>query len=148
MDDTALNALMEAKTIAVVGLDSRVDRPAYRIASYLKAAGYRVIPVHRGQFAADEVLGERAYRSLRDIPEHVDLVDVFVRPEFTDTIIDDAIAMQAGCVWLQLGIRNQGGIERARAAGLAAEHNHCTMVEHRAALPRRQGPGELDEAAS
>jgi predicted CoA-binding protein len=138
---------MEATTIAVVGLDSRVDRPAYRIASYLQRAGYRIIPVHRGQFAADEVLGERAYQSLRDIPEHVDLVDVFVRPELTDPIIDDAIAIGAGGVWLQLGIRNQAGIERARAAGLAAAHNHCAMVEHRDALPRWQEPGALDNAA-
>ncbi len=130
MDD-ALKALMEAKTIAVVGLDSRVDRPAYRIASYLQSVGYRIIPVHRGQFPADEILGERAYRTLRDIPEKVDLVDVFVRPEFTDPIIDDAIAIGAGAVWLQLGIRNQEGIERARAAGLVATHNRCTMVEHR-----------------
>lgn len=133
MDDTALEALMAAKTIAVVGLDSRVDRPAYRIASYLQNAGYRIIPVHRGQFAADEVLGERAYRSLRDIPEPVDLVDVFVRPDFTDPIIDDAIAIGASVVWLQLGIRNQDGVERARAAGLVATHNRCTMVAHREA---------------
>lgn len=136
MDD-ALKALMEAKTIAVVGLDSRVDRPAYRIASYLQRAGYRIIPVHRGQFPADEVLGERAYRGLRDIPGPVDLVDVFVRPEFTDPIIDDAIAIGAKAVWLQLGIRNQAGIERARAAGLIATHNRCTMVEHREQVQRR-----------
>lgn len=131
MDDTALEALMAAKTIAVVGLDSRVDRPAYRIASYLQNAGYRIIPVHRGQFPADEVLGERAYQSLRDIPDPVDLVDIFVRPEFTDAIINDAIAIRAGGVWLQLGIRNQAGVERARAAGLVATHNRCTMVSHR-----------------
>ncbi|MGE5594945.1 MAG: CoA-binding protein [Hyphomicrobiales bacterium] len=130
MDD-ALRALRDAKTIAVVGLDSRTYRPAYSIAAYLQDAGYRIIPVHRGQFPADEVLGERAYASLRDIPEHVDLVDVFVRAENTDPVIDDAIAIGADAVWLQLGIRNQAGIERARAAGLVATHNRCTMVEHR-----------------
>jgi len=131
VDNTAIDALMTAKTIAVVGLDSRMDRPAYRIAKYLQDAGYRIVPVHRGQFPADEVLGERAYRSLRDIPHPVDVVDVFVRPEFTDPIIDDAIVIGAGAVWLQLGIRNQAGIDRARSAGLAAIHNRCTMVTHR-----------------
>lgn len=130
MDD-AVRALLGAKTVAVVGLDSRTFRPAYRIARYLQEAGYRVIPVHRGQFPADQVLGERAYGCLREIPEHVDLVDVFVRSEHTDPVIDDAIAIGAGAVWLQSGIMNSAGIERARAAGLVATQDRCTMVEHR-----------------
>jgi predicted CoA-binding protein len=127
--DPALDALMNAKTIAVVGLDARTFRPAYRIASYLQAAGYRIIPVTLGQ-PGDIVLGERAYASLRDVPEKVDLVDVFVRSENTGPIIDDAIAVGAPAVWLQSGIYNTEGIERARAAGLVATHDRCTMVEH------------------
>lgn len=129
--ERAFLALMEAKTIAVVGLDSRTDRVAYRIATYLQGAGYRVIPVHRGRFPADEVLGANAYESLRDIDQHVDLVDVFVRSGETGPVIDDAIAIGAGAVWLQQGIINAAGLERARAAGLAAIQDACAMVEHR-----------------
>jgi predicted CoA-binding protein len=133
--DAAHQALKDAKTIAVVGLDSRTNRTAYAIASYLQEQGYKIIPVHRGNFPADEVLGEKAYESLRDVPGHIDLVDVFVRSEQTEPVIEDAIAVHAGCVWLQVGIRNNDGLERARAAGIAATQDICTMVEHRS-LPR------------
>ena len=129
MDD-ALKALLEAKTIAVVGLDDRESRTAYQIASYLQSAGYRIIPVPLQQWA-DEVLGEKSYRRVQDIPEHVDLVDVFVRSEHTDPVIDDAIAAKAGAVWLQQGIVNAPGLARAHAAGLVTTEDRCTMVEHR-----------------
>lgn len=129
--DEALNLLLKAKTIAVVGLDTRKERTAYRIADYLQQAGYRIIPVPVQQ-PADEVLGEKAYSSLRDIPEHVDLVDVFVRSEYTGSIIEDAIAIKAGGVWLQQGITNDEGLAKAGAAGLATTQDRCTMVEHRA----------------
>ncbi len=133
MDD-AVSLLKDAKTIAVVGLDSRTDRVAYRIASYLKQQGYRVIPVHRDQFPAEEVLGEKAYSSLRDVPDPIDLVDVFVRSEQTGPIIDDAIAAGAKGVWLQVGITNNEGLERARQAGLVTAQNQCTMVVHRSQI--------------
>ncbi|MCA9830598.1 MAG: CoA-binding protein [Dehalococcoidia bacterium] len=129
MDD-ALLALRDAKTIAVVGLDTRKERTAYQIASYLQGAGYRIIPVWFQQ-EADEVLGERAYARVQDIPEKVDFVDVFVRSEQTDAVIDDAIAARVGTVWLQQGIVNEAGLERARAAGLVATQDRCTKVEHR-----------------
>lgn len=129
-DQAAIDLLLGAKTIAVVGLDSREDRPAYRIARYLQQQGYRIVPVHRGRFAADEILGERAYASLRDVPVPVDLVDVFVRPADTDEVIDDAIAIGAKGVWLQEGITNDAGIARARAAGLAAIQDRCAKVVH------------------
>jgi hypothetical protein len=132
--DDATKLLAEAKTVAVVGLDSRTDRVAYRIASYLKQQGYKVIPVHRGQFPADEVLGEKAYESLRDVPESIDLVDVFVRSEQTDPVIDDAIAAGAKGVWLQVGITNAEGLERAKEAGLVTAQNRCTMVVHRSEI--------------
>ena len=132
--DAAAKLLKEARTVAVVGLDSRTDRVAYRIAAYLKGAGYRIIPVHRGQFPADEVLGEKAYAAVTDIPERVDLVDVFVRSEQTDPVIDDAIAAGAKGIWLQVGITNDGGLERAREAGLVATQDQCTMVVHRAEI--------------
>lgn len=129
MDD-AVKALLEAKTIAVVGLDDREFRTSYRIASYLQEAGYRVIPVPFQQWA-DEVLGEKSYKRVQDIPEHVDVVDVFVRSEQTDSVIDDAIAAGAGTLWLQQGIRNAEGLARAKEAGLTVTQDRCTMVEHR-----------------
>lgn len=131
-NDPALDALLGAKTIAVVGLDTRTFRPAYEVAAYLQAQGYRIIPVPVQQ-PADEVLGERAYASLRDIPEHVDLVDVFVRPDHTGPFVEDAIAIGAGAVWLQLGIRNDGAVERALGAGLVATQDRCTKVEYQRA---------------
>ena len=133
---SALDVLLSAKTIAVVGLDSRTDRTSYRIAAYLKDAGYRIIPVHRGRFPATDVLGEKAYENLRDIPEKVDLVDVFVRSSETGPVIDDTIVIGAKAVWLQVGITNDLGLERASQAGLATAQDVCTMVEHRANAPR------------
>lgn len=127
---SALDVLLSARTIAVVGLDSRTDRTSYRIAAYLQRAGYTVIPVHRGRFTAVTVLGEAAYESLRDIPGEVDLVDVFVRSNETSAVIDDAIAIGAKAVWLQTGITNDEGLARATRAGLAATQDLCTMVEH------------------
>jgi predicted CoA-binding protein len=134
--DEAASLLRDAKTIAVVGLDARTDRVAFRIADYLQRVGYRVIPVHRGQFPADQVLGERAYESLRDVPEKIDLVDVFVRSEQTGPVIDDAIAVGAKGVWLQVGITNPEGLARAKAAGLVTTQNECTMVVHRNEIAR------------
>lgn len=129
-DAAADAALMSARTIAVVGLDDREWRTAHRIARYLKENGYRVIPVPKQQWA-DEVLGEKSYKRVQDIPEKVDLVDVFVRSEHTDEVIDDAIAAGAGAVWLQVGILNDAGLERAAKAGLAVTQDRCAMVEHR-----------------
>lgn len=129
--DAAVELLKNARTIAVVGLDSRPDRVAFRIASYLKQHGYKVIPVHRDQYAADRVLGEKAYSSLKDVPEPIDLVDVFVRSGQTGEVIDDAIAVGAKGVWLQVGITNNEGLAKARAAGLVTTQDECTMVVHR-----------------
>lgn len=129
--DAAAELLKNAKNVAVVGLDSRTDRVAYRIASYLQAHGYRVIPVHRNQFPADEVLGEKAYASLRDVPDKIDLVDVFVRSEQTTPVIEDAVAVGAKGVWLQVGITNREALANAARAGLVTTQDRCTMVVHR-----------------
>lgn len=129
--DAAAELLRDAETIAVVGLDSRTDRTAYRIASYLKEHGYRVIPVHRGNFPADEVLGEKAYASLKDVPMQIDLVDVFVRPDQTTPVIEDAVAVGAKGVWLQVGITNPEALAKAASAGLVTAQDRCTMVVHR-----------------
>ncbi len=137
-DDAALDALLAATTIAVVGLDTRTSRPAYEVAAYLQSQGYRIIPVPV-QRPAEEVLGERAYASLRDIPERVDLVDVFVRSDRTGPYVDDAIAIGAGAVWLQLGVTNDAALERAREAGLIATQDRCTKTEHERARAMDRG---------
>lgn len=136
-DDTKSDqALMEAKVIAVVGLDDRPERTAHMIAGYLRGAGYRVIPVPRQKWA-DEVFGEKSYRRVQDIPFPVDLVDVFVRSSDTDDVIEDAIAAKAKALWLQSGITNDAGLARAKEAGLAVTQDRCTMVEHRRLAARR-----------
>jgi predicted CoA-binding protein len=137
----AIALLMSARTLAVVGLDSRADRPAWGVAKYLREQGYRIVPVHRGRFAADEILGERACASLREVPGPVDLVVVFVRPDDTDDVIDEAIAIGAKGVWLQQGITNEAGLVRARAAGLVAIQDRCTRVVHAAQLRQRRPEG-------
>ena len=130
MNESIDRALLEAKTIAVVGLDIRTFRTSHQIATYLQGAGYRIIPVWFQQ-EAEEVLGEKAYARVQDIPHPVDLVDVFVRSEQTDRVIDDAIAAGAPAIWLQSGITNDEGLQRAREAGLLTTQDRCTMVEHR-----------------
>lgn len=123
-------ALKHARTIAVVGLDDRSERTAYQVADYLRRNGYRIIPVPKQQWA-DEVFGQKAYRRVQDIPEPIDLVDVFVRSEQTSEVIDDVIASGAPAIWLQVGITNDEGLARAKAAGLVVTQDRCTMVEHR-----------------
>jgi predicted CoA-binding protein len=121
--------LARARTIAVVGASTDPWRPSHGIMRYLQRHGYRVIPVNpfeRGQ----TVHGERFYDSLRDIPERVDLVDVFRRPDAIDAVVDDAIAARAPALWLQLGIRNDAAVARAEAAGIAVVQNRCISVEH------------------
>ncbi len=119
--------LKESKTIAVVGLSANWYRPSYFAAKYMIDHGYRVIPVNP-QY--DEVLGARCYKSLRDIPEHVDIVDCFRRSEEIPAIADDAIAIGANVLWMQLGVINEAAAEKARAAGLAVVMNRCVKIEH------------------
>ncbi|MDQ7844650.1 MAG: CoA-binding protein [Armatimonadota bacterium] len=120
--------LTTAKTIAVVGLSNNPDRPSYEAASYLKAAGYRIIPVNP---TISEALGEKAYASLRDIREPVDVVQIFRRPEEVPQVVDDAIAIKAKAVWMQPGAENEAAAARARAAGLLVVVGACMMVAHR-----------------
>lgn len=121
--------LARARTIAVVGLTDRPERDDHEVARYLQAQGFRIIPVNPSLH--EPVHGEAPYPNLAAVLEPIDVVDVFRRPEFTDAHIDEAIAVGAQAVWLQLGIRNESGIARARAAGLLAVHDRCLMVEHR-----------------
>jgi predicted CoA-binding protein len=115
-------------TIAVVGLSSNPLRPSYEIAEFMQRRGYRIIPVNPQEV---EVLGEKCYARLEDIPERVDCVNVFRRPEFVPAIVDSAIAIGAKAVWLQLGISHDEAIARAEAAGLLAVQDRCLLIEHR-----------------
>ncbi len=125
--------LKTAKTIAVVGLSDNPQRQSYQVAEYLKAQGYGIIPVNP---TLQEVLGERAYPSVTDIPKDiaVDVVDIFRRPEFIPEIVDQAIARGAKVVWMQKGLAHNAAADKARAAGLRVVMDRCMMVEHRRLL--------------
>ena len=125
--DAADRILESARTIAVVGLSPDPRRPSHGVARYLQRAGYRIIPVNPN---IDEVLGERAYPSLRALPDPVDVVDIFRRSVFVGPIVDDAIAIRAPAVWLQDGVIDQLAAERARAAGLDVVMDDCMMRRH------------------
>jgi O-acetylhomoserine (thiol)-lyase len=120
--------LSSVRTIALVGASSNWNRPSYFVMKYLQNKGYRVIPINPG-LAGQELLGERAYASLRDIPEPVDMVDVFRASDQAGPIVDDAIAIGAKVVWMQLGVRNDEAGARAEAAGLEVVMNRCPKIE-------------------
>jgi len=126
--DAVAQILRGVKTIAVVGLSSNPMRPSYGVAEYLKTAGYRIIPVNPNE---TEVLGEKAYARLEDIPAQVDIVDVFRWAEGVPAVVVAAIRIGAKVLWMQLGIENGGAAERARAAGLVVVENACLLVEHK-----------------
>jgi len=117
----------ETKTIAVVGLSDKPDRPSATIPAYLQAQGYKIIPVNP---KLSEALGEKAYASLRDIPEPVDVVDIFRQAEEVPAIVEDAIAIGAKVVWMQLGIVNEEAAARARDAGLKVVMDSCMGATH------------------
>jgi predicted CoA-binding protein len=125
--DPASSILKTSHTIAVVGLSRRRHRPSYGVAEYLRSAGYRIIPVNPKE---TEVLGEKSYARLEDIPEHVDIVDIFRRSEFVPEIIESAIRIGARGVWMQEGVIHSEAAERARSAGLFVIMNACILKEH------------------
>ncbi|HEU4921740.1 MAG TPA: CoA-binding protein [Burkholderiales bacterium] len=129
MDDinTLRRILKESHVIAVVGLSADWYRPSYFAAKYMQEHGYRVVPVNP-KYAS--ILGETCYRSLRDIPERVDIVDVFRKTQAVMPIAEDAIAIGAKVLWQQLGVRNEEAAAKARAAGLEAVLDRCVKIEH------------------
>jgi len=120
--------LRESKTIAVVGLSDKPDRPSYRVAKYLQDHGYRIIPVNP---TLTEVLGERAYPDLLAVPEPVDVVDIFRQSEAVPPIVEQAIAIGARAVWMQEGVVHETAAARARQAGLDVVMDRCMFKEHR-----------------
>ncbi len=126
--------LQGSKTVAVVGLSPRPERDSHEVAHYLKEHGYRIIPVNP---TATEILGERCYPSLSAVPEPVDIVDIFRRPEDVPPIVEEAIQKGARVVWMQLGIVHEEAANKAKAHGLDVVMDRCTKVEHEAL--ERQG---------
>jgi len=125
--DPTSELLKTSHTIAVVGLSSRKHRPSYGVAEYLQSVGYRVIPVNP---AETEVLGEKCYARLEDVPDSVDIVDVFRRSEFVPEVVDSAIRIGARGVWMQEGVMHPEAAERARRAGLVVIMDACILKEH------------------
>jgi len=120
--------LGEARTIVVVGLSARRFRPSHGVAEYLQRAGYRIIPVNP---KIAEVLGERSYASLDEVPEPVDIVDIFRRPEHVPAIVEAAIRKGAKTIWMQEGVVHEEAARRAESAGLAVIMDRCILKEHR-----------------
>ena len=127
-DQEIKELLRSARTIAVVGLSSNRFRPSYGVSQYLQSAGYRIIPVNPNE---KQVLGEKAYARLEDVPEKIDVVDVFRRSEFVPAIVDSAIAVGAHAIWMQEGVADEAAAQRARDAGLFVIMNSCILKEHR-----------------
>ncbi len=126
---TAKEILEAYRTVAVIGLSSQETRPSYGVSRYMQASGYRIIPVNPNE---REVLGEKAYSHLREIPETVEIVNVFRRSEFVGEIVDSAIEIGARSIWMQEGVRDEAAAQRAREAGLSVVVNRCILKEHMA----------------
>jgi len=121
--------LKKAHTIAVVGLSNKPLRPSHGVALYMQQQGYRIIPVNPN---IPSVLGERAYPSLKDIPEKIDVVNIFRRPEFVPEIVDEAIALKLPAVWMQEEVVHEAAAEKARQAGIFVVMDRCILKEHQA----------------
>ncbi len=128
-DEKITQLLSDSKTIALIGASPKEARPSYQVMAYLQNAGYRVLPVNPGQ-EGKQILGENVYARLSDIEIPIDIVDIFRRAEFVGDIIDEAIKIKAGAVWMQLGIINQEAATTALDEGLKVVMNRCTKIEH------------------
>ncbi|MFZ1135176.1 MAG: CoA-binding protein [Candidatus Korobacteraceae bacterium] len=124
--------LKSAKTIAVVGLSDSPFRTSYRVSEYMQSQGYRVIPVNP---EIRESLGEKAYASLSEVAEKIDIVNVFRRPEFVPEVVEEVIRLKVPAIWMQEGVMHQAAAEKARAAGIFVVMDRCILKEHRRLSP-------------
>jgi len=127
--DPIYELLSRIKTIAVVGLSGSPLRPSHGVSAYMQLHGYRIIPVNP---RITEALGENSYPSLLDVPDKIDLVDVFRRPEYVDEIVEQAIQLNLPAIWMQEGVINERAAEKARKAGMFVVMDRCVLKEHRA----------------
>ena len=132
-DEEMKEVLRSSKTVAVIGISPKEDRPSYGVASYLKSKGYRIIPVRPD---GDEILGEKVYHSLTEIPREIeiDVVDIFRKSEDVPPVVEEAIHRRAKVVWMQEGIVNQEARAKAEKAGLKVVMDRCTKKEHQKLL--------------
>jgi len=129
VSDQITDILKGAKTIAVVGLSDNRRRPSYDVSEYMQDHGYRIIPVHP---RAEIVLGEKVYRSIREIPDKIDIVNVFRRPDAVPAIVDEVIALKIPALWLQETVVHEEAAAKARQAGIQVVMDLCILKEHRA----------------
>ncbi len=126
--ETLRQALLSARTIAVVGLSDRSSRPSYGVARYLQSQGYRIIPVNPN---VREVLGEQAYPDLSSVQDPVDMVNIFRRSDKVGPIVDEAITKGVQIIWMQVGVVDEEAARRAKEAGITVVMDRCAMVDHR-----------------
>ncbi len=127
--DPIRDLFAQAKTIAVVGLSDSPLRPSHGVSAYMQSQGYRIIPVNP---TIGEALGEKSYSSLLDVPDKIDVVNIFRRPEFVEEIVDQAIQLKIPAVWMQEEVINEKAAEKARKAGMFVAMDLCILKEHRA----------------
>ena len=126
--DPIFDILTKYKTIAVVGLSSNPARPSYGVTEYMQNSGYQIIPVNPNE---TDVLGEPSYSSLDEVPQKIEIVDIFRRAEEVPPVVDAAIRVGAKVIWMQQGIANEPAAEKARAAGLTVVMDACILIEHK-----------------
>jgi predicted CoA-binding protein len=129
--DPIAELLQRSKTIAVVGLSSNPLRPSHGVTAYMQSHGYRIIPVNPH---IDECLGVKAYPSLLDVPEKIDIVNIFRRPEFVEEVVDQAIQLKVPAIWMQEGVIHEKAAEKARQAGISVVMDRCILKEHHARM--------------
>jgi uncharacterized protein len=129
VSDPITEILQRAKAIAVVGLSDNPLRPSHGVAAYLQTQGYRIVPVNP---QIESSLGEKAYSSLLEVPEKIDIVDIFRRPEFVEEVVDQAIQLKIPAVWMQEDVIHEKAAQKARAAGIFVVMDRCILLEHRA----------------
>ncbi len=123
----------ETKTIAIIGLSPKIEKDSNKVARYLQKAGYKIIPVYP---KGDEILGEKVYRSLDEIDEQIDMVDIFRKSEFIAHVIDDVLARDdVKCIWTQLDLVNNEAAQKAVDAGISVVQDLCTKIEHQRMFP-------------
>ncbi len=127
-DATMQHIFFTCKSIAIIGLSPDPTKDSHQVAKYLQEQGYKIYPIYPKE---ETILGEKVYRSVKDIPEAVDMVDMFRKPEIADTLIEEVLERgDVKVFWLQLGITNSAACEKAKANGLIAVQNKCTKIEH------------------